>query len=442
MNNLWSAILRNPKKVMLTLSVITAGLIPVALNAWGPSRPEYSRYKVAQEVVFNSITDNPTWGDEFNFVRVKEAGTESNWVDKIAVTPSKKYTVFVFYHNNAATALNLIAKDVRMNTQLPAEIAAGGSGTISAKVMASNAKPQTVWDEAYLTSANNVTVKYVQNSATIHNLGTINGSKLNQDNLFLTTGALLGYNAFDGKVQGCSQYSGYVSYDVLVEEKVIPKPDFRIEKTVAIAGTTDYKEQVSVKDNSNVTFRVEYKNIGNTTQNNVVIKDVMPSGMTYVAGTTYLANMSSNGQKKLVSDNIMTANGLNIGNYTAGSNAYVYFTAKMNDLDCGKTDKLINTAKIVTDDGSKTDNAEVIVKADECPVVKKIEVCELATKKVITIDETIFNSSKHSKNLDDCKTVPVELPHTGMDSTLGEVAGLGALVTSSVYYISSKRQLK
>ena len=42
---------------------------------------------------------------------------------------------------------------------------------------------------------------------------------------------------------------------------------------------------------------------------------------------------------------------------------------------------------------------------DCCKEVKKIEVCELATKKVISINETDFDAKKHSKNLDDCKTV-------------------------------------
>ena len=43
----------------------------------------------------------------------------------------------------------------------------------------------------------------------------------------------------------------------------------------------------------------------------------------------------------------------------------------------------------------------------EAPV-KTIQVCDLATKKVISIKETDFNSTKHSKNLDDCKPVVVK----------------------------------
>ena len=49
---------------------------------------------------------------------------------------------------------------------------------------------------------------------------------------------------------------------------------------------------------------------------------------------------------------------------------------------------------------------KVTVKVSQPEAPKQIKVCELATKEVITIDEKDFDSSKHSKNLDDCKEAP------------------------------------
>lgn len=43
------------------------------------------------------------------------------------------------------------------------------------------------------------------------------------------------------------------------------------------------------------------------------------------------------------------------------------------------------------------------------PEPKSIQVCELATKKVITIKENQFDQAKHSKNLDDCKEVKIQV---------------------------------
>lgn len=83
--------------------------------------------------------------------------------------------------------------------------------------------------------------------------------------------------------------------------------------------------------------------------------------------------------------------------------------------------------------------------------VKEIKVCELDTKKIITIDEKDFDRSKHSTNLDDCKEEPVkeepvvtppELPTTGLtDNILYSGFGLGSVVAATAYYAASRRNL-
>jgi uncharacterized repeat protein (TIGR01451 family) len=99
-----------------------------------------------------------------------------------------------------------------------------------------------------------------------------------------------------------------------------------------------------------------------------------------------------------------------------------------------------------------------------------IEVCELATKKIIIIKENDFDASKHSKNLDDCKeemcpipgkenlpkdsadcketpvtpvvpTTPTELPETGPAEAALSIVGLGSMIASVGYYTASRRAL-
>lgn len=69
--------------------------------SWGPERDLYSWSSPADHVVFNSLTDNPTLGDERNFVRVRKAGTNDTLVDVLEVEPGDVVEVFVYYHNNA-----------------------------------------------------------------------------------------------------------------------------------------------------------------------------------------------------------------------------------------------------------------------------------------------------------------------------------------------------
>lgn len=116
------------------------------------------------------------------------------------------------------------------------------------------------------------------------------------------------------------------------------------------------------------------------------------------------------------------------------------------------------------------DGKDVTATADVCkdtfevptPPENNIIVCDLDTKKVITINEDEFDSSKHSKNLEDCEEkcpipgkehlpvdsaeceepvtpTPPELPKTGAADILGAGVGLAAMGLSAYYYAASRR---
>jgi hypothetical protein len=114
---------------------------------------------------------------------------------------------------------------------------------------------------------------------------------------------------------------------------------------------------------------------------------------------------------------------------------------------------------------------------------KKIKVCNLETKKIITIKESNFDKTKHSRNLDDCKTkvenefvcdeatgeiievtvaekakylsiddaacdeevkgeeAPEVIASTGPASVIAGMAGIGGLAGSAQYYFQSRRRL-
>lgn len=474
MGKLFTAMRNAPKRTSALFAMIAvAAIVPAALLAWGPDRPTFTIEKPAGYVTFNSITNNPAHGDERNFVQVKEAsaGNES-YAENAALAPGKEYTVFMYYHNNAATNLNAsgqgIAKGTNVRAEIPAVVPKGSNGTKAVGyVNASNAQPASVWDDISFSnqSAGDIALRYVPGTATIHNRGAVNGAKLS-DNI-ITSGATIGYDALNGDLPGCNEFSGYVTFNIKADQ-----PNFEVSKQVRKAGATIWAESTEVKPGDNVEYLIGYKNTGTTVQNDVVVKDQLPTGMTYVNGTTQLKNVSFP-DKKTVSDNLTNGTGVNIGNYTVGSNAYIYFTAKVKaakELVCGKT-KLVNTATIETNNGNKSDTADVIVDNGECEEPKKIQVCELSTKKIITIDEQNFDSSKHSKNYADCKEnnpkcpipgkehlpvdspecketpvtppvtppTPPELPQTGPVETVLSVIGLGALIASIGYYINSRR---
>ncbi|HSW78261.1 MAG TPA: LPXTG cell wall anchor domain-containing protein [Candidatus Chromulinivoraceae bacterium] len=446
MNKFIAAIKRSPKRNALLAVVFAAVMVPAALFAWGPDRPTFTMAHPAPYVTFNSITDNPQRGDERNFVGIKaDTAPNSAYSQNTTLQPGQNYDVLVYYHNNAASNLNDaahnyvgIAHGAFMRVQMPATVDAGQQARVTAFVGATNANPQQVWSEAYGNASGNYALTYVPGSATIYNWGATNGSKM-PDSLY-TTGTPLGYDKLDGNLPGCNNYSGYVIFKIHVDQ-----PNFEIQKTVSKAGTNQYAAQVSAQPGDEVEYKIQYKDTGTTQQNNVLIKDQLPAGVTYENGTTQIATSATNGQWTATNDGV-TNGGINIGSYAPGGNAYLKFKAKIASNDqlaqCG-LNTLVNTATADTANGSKSATATVTV-TKTCETPNTVQVCDQTTGKTITVD--VKDQSKY-KPVGDvaCQpttpTTPTELPHTGASDSIIALIGAGSLVAAIGYYITSRRAL-
>ena len=265
-------------KVSLGLAAVAAvaGASAFVAFAWGPSRTTYTMANPADHVVFNSIVDNnKEIGDERYFVSASEyTGNAANnkWTDNTAVEDGKEYVVRMYVHNNAASNLNLTAKDTRAYVVLPTDTAT--SITVSGKVYASNANPTTVWDQTTFTSKNGekFNLAYVPGTAKYYNTNDGKERSFNLDtannDLFTSKGVLLGYDKMDGNFPGCNQYSGYLTFHVKAQFSA--KPNLEISKEVKILGTDTWSEEVKAKSGDTVRYRIHFVNSGNTTMQNVV----------------------------------------------------------------------------------------------------------------------------------------------------------------------------
>lgn len=439
--------IQSPVKVGAVLALATAIVAPLVVSAWGPSnRATFTTQTPASYVTFNSITDNPSYGDERNFVLIKEKNPSGQtFKDKAELQAGREYTVSIYFHNNAAENLNLVANDTRVSAYVPAEVKAKTDTRINGYISSSNANPNRIWDEVIVTAKEDLKLAYVNNSAKIISFGAVNGRSVSND-LFTERGALVGYDNLDGRVPGCNRFSGYVNFDIRVTGKTQPAPNFTIEKLVTTHGSNNLSKSVEVKTGDKVDFRIAYKNSGNVEQANVIMQDALPAGLELVKGSVKIANATSNGQYVAISNNLVSNTGFNIGTYQANANAFVYFTAKVTkSLDsCAPATTLVNTASVITAHGKKSDTASVVVKSN-CDV-KQIQVCELKTKKVVTIKEADLSSTNYSKNLDDCKTTPVtpskpsELPSTGLGlESVASLVAVVSLVASLAYYVNSRK---
>ncbi len=219
-------------KVIMGAAMLVAPLAQTnAVLAWGPSgaeRPTFTMEKPATYPTFNSITNNPVMGDERDFVRIVEKGSGGTFNSHQEIEAGKEYVVSIYIHNNASATFNDkahdysgVARDVRVVSYFPTELAAGVEGKVDGMVISSNAKPQKVWDEAYITPKEDVKISYVAGTARIQNDWDADGTVLS-DKLFTKEGVFIGLNELNGVILGCEAYSSLIFYTLKVEAATTP----------------------------------------------------------------------------------------------------------------------------------------------------------------------------------------------------------------------------
>ena len=395
MSKLTSLIRRAPKRFSASVLMVAAAVIvPAIVLAWGPDRPTFTVENPATYNTFNSITNNPHYGDERNFVRIKDAADTGpgNWKDEINVDSNKEYLVQMYVHNNAGANLNKVAENVKVMANVPNTT--GKQIQIDGFVTSSNATPNKIWDQAIFKSSQDFNLTYVPGSAVIYNnaFGQA-GAKLS-DNIVTSNGATIGYDKLDGKIPGCFEYAGYVSFKV--KAQVGGVLNFTTEKLVSKKGENKWVNDYKAQPGETVDYLLEYKNVGTVQQDNVVIRDILPANMSYVNGTTVLGNANAPAGKK-VSDNV-TKDGINTGSYLPGGNAWITFSAKVAEKDalpCGTT-KLVNKVHTSTGGYYKEDDANVTVDKECKPTVKYT--CDSLAVKKLTDTKVQFTTNYTVEN--------------------------------------------
>lgn len=398
------------KKPVLIISLIIGAII-ILLNikpqllivlAWGDSdggRQTYSLQEVSEgalgdKITFNSIViadsdyewhrktngkeiGKGTIKNELVFVGAREdtginAGADNKWNGKeIAVEDGKIYLTRIYVHNNSLYGMDSVAEDTRVWFNVPS--ASDKVIRINGFISSSNASPSEYIDYVDFTSDVPFHLEYVEGSALLENNGIGAGGGIQlSDNIVNAKsasegepdgGVLIGYDALDGRVPGCYQYTNYVTIRV----KAVYDYEFSVEAKVRLAGDTDktWKESVEAKVGDKVEFQIQYKNISDYKQDGVVIKDVLPSNLRYVEGSAKLYNVLYPNGLTFDEGTVVTT-GVKIGNYTAGSNAFIRLTAEVtnDNLACGMN-TLYNWGQVGVGDTVDQDSATVIVYNDK-----------------------------------------------------------------------------
>ncbi|MBQ9180628.1 DUF11 domain-containing protein, partial [Candidatus Saccharibacteria bacterium] len=417
----------------LVATIAGAGLIKAeSANAWGPdTRTTYTNASPAPYATFNSITDNAAVGDERNFVRVKEAGTTNTYTDEVEVVPGKEYEVYIYYHNDAASNTNSsgygIATDTRVSSAYPTLLNSGERGMISGIISWSyvtpaapnDAKDATVWDEAYLTTqSNNVVLRYKTGTATIHNAGQTNGSVLST-NLFTTNGTPIGFNKLTGILPGCADYSGYITYTLVAEST-----SSELTKEVSLDGT-NWSSAATVNPGDYVTYRVTFKNTGNTTLTNVIFKDAHSDELSLRSGSTQVFDVN-NPNGTTIAD-IIDISGYNVGDVVPGAEVRIIYQALAGKPSAGCNQILSNVVSVeyngVSQQTSAT-NVTYICSGENVPSVAGDTSCAI------------------DSSLPGCTELPDTIVSTGPAEVAMAVAIVLAIAGAGFYLWVSQRELR
>ena len=362
------------------------------------SRPTYSYQQINEgalgdKITFNSIkvTDtDKTWaeanglelpllGNETNFVGAREdtgknEGAKNVWEGtEITAEDGKTYIVRLYVHNNSSGGMDSIAEDTKVRFYVPYGSAV--TQTVNGRLASSNAVPQEYSDTVVFNSIDGIPfhLEYVNGSAFLENGGFAKGNGVQLPDSITNQGnptnkaedewTLIGYDALDGRVPGCYEYINYVGIKV----KVVYDYEFSVETKVRLADSEDetWHDTVEAKVGDKVEFQFQYLNTSKSNQAGVVVRDLLPSNLRYVEGSTIVYNGNHPNGVKGDTDDVING-GVNIGSYGPKANAYIRITAEVVDDDLVRgSNALYNWGQVRVGDTVIQDYATVMVYNDE-----------------------------------------------------------------------------
>lgn len=113
-----------------------------------------------------------------------------------------------------------------------------------------------------------------------------------------------------------------------------------------------------------VRFRIGIRNMSSEMFRNLTLRDILPTGLSYINGSTRIYN-PKHPQGVTLSDNIVTDMGVNIGDYAPGANAWIYFDAATPEMASNENIIYRNVIQACGGYGAKEKSADVIVDACE-----------------------------------------------------------------------------
>ena len=293
--------------------------------------------------------------------------TGGTWSDPVSAAVGDRISYSLYYHNGmlGTTATNTSVRvdlPTITGTKLDAKswLWSDQTAPISDTVVGGTVVGLT---GATINTATPARIEYVAGSTNWYPNGTSTPTHL-PDGI---TGSV-GMNI--GSVQGCWQYAGFITFQVDVKAPA----QMIMDKKVGHPGaSTDWQKMIDANPGDAIAYQVGIQNNGGTTATAVSVKDILPTYMTYTAGTTYLYTQAH--PEGIKQADTMFTTGISIPDVAPGTGNVVYLTYKTvisSTMPTGAY-SLNNVAKLFMGGVEQSQSqARVLVTADRGLVVDKM----------------------------------------------------------------------
>ncbi len=172
---------------------------------------------------------------------------------------------------------------------------------------------------------------------------------------------LLGSGINLGTIKGCFDFSGFVTFRARVGNQVVNQDrNLSISKRVlnVTRAESTFRDATTASPGERVRFEVRFETTGNASQNNVILRDILPSSrLSFVSGSMRLDGFGVSNESDLF------GSGRNFGTLSAGVSRTLTFDADVAGAGTFTgTTTLTNTANVRSDQvGTRQDEADVTV---------------------------------------------------------------------------------
>ncbi len=244
----------------------------------------------------------------------------------ISAKSGQKIFVAVSFKTMEAANSGKTAKNVHVTFTLPT--GTGTSKTITIKVKASNSNTTT--NHLGIQAANSgLKFAYTPGTAVLW-YGTTTHRKLSDRAITSNDGVVI--NSLAASKQDSISFYGTL--------KAAAKPGVKVSNQSQVVGkSSHFSAKNTAMPGDTLKYRLTFKNSGNITEKNVVLRDKMSTGETLVPNSTVVFVNNSNGKR--TTSNQIAANGLTVGAFKPGATAIVEFEAKLassSQLACSVTE--------------------------------------------------------------------------------------------------------